>query len=202
MSYKSIAIATTTLVLSASMNAAAATYDITGLFTFIDPGNSIASSGSIAGVYDDVSGTMNLSGNAALIGDWSAGGNIITTPGTYNIDTVLGGSIAGIEVGAGQWFGALFFNYNAISNIDTMQVWDTTYNLDSSISLSSTDVISDFYPAGSGAPGHPSISGATIGFTYNYDLLLTPTAVPVPAAVWLFGSGLLGLVGIARRKKA
>lgn len=27
-------------------------------------------------------------------------------------------------------------------------------------------------------------------------------AVPVPAAVWLFGSGLLGLVGMARRKKA
>ena len=26
--------------------------------------------------------------------------------------------------------------------------------------------------------------------------------VPVPAAVWLFGSGLLGLVGIARRKKS
>jgi hypothetical protein len=26
--------------------------------------------------------------------------------------------------------------------------------------------------------------------------------VPVPAAIWLFGSGLLGLVGIARRKKA
>jgi hypothetical protein len=28
------------------------------------------------------------------------------------------------------------------------------------------------------------------------------TVVPVPAAVWLFGSGLLGLVGMARRKKA
>lgn len=28
------------------------------------------------------------------------------------------------------------------------------------------------------------------------------SAVPVPAAVWLFGSGLLGLIGIARRKKA
>jgi len=27
------------------------------------------------------------------------------------------------------------------------------------------------------------------------------TAVPIPAAVWLFGSGLLGLVGISRRKK-
>jgi hypothetical protein len=26
------------------------------------------------------------------------------------------------------------------------------------------------------------------------------SAVPLPAAVWLFGSGLLGLAGVARRK--
>ncbi|MCK4950535.1 MAG: VPLPA-CTERM sorting domain-containing protein [Gammaproteobacteria bacterium] len=32
--------------------------------------------------------------------------------------------------------------------------------------------------------------------------LITVSAVPVPAAVWLFGSGLLGLIGIANRKKA
>jgi hypothetical protein len=31
---------------------------------------------------------------------------------------------------------------------------------------------------------------------------LPPTEVPIPAAVWLFGSGLLGLVGISGRKKA
>ncbi|MDH5513939.1 MAG: VPLPA-CTERM sorting domain-containing protein [Gammaproteobacteria bacterium] len=30
--------------------------------------------------------------------------------------------------------------------------------------------------------------------------IYAPTPVPVPAAVWLFGSGLLGLVGVARRK--
>lgn len=39
----------------------------------------------------------------------------------------------------------------------------------------------------------------------SYDLFLSGTvgtAVPVPAAVWLFGSGLLGLVGVARRRKA
>lgn len=27
------------------------------------------------------------------------------------------------------------------------------------------------------------------------------TVVPLPAAIWLFGSGVLGLIGIARRKK-
>lgn len=30
----------------------------------------------------------------------------------------------------------------------------------------------------------------------------TISTVPVPAAAWLFGSGLLGLIGVARRKKA
>ena len=34
------------------------------------------------------------------------------------------------------------------------------------------------------------------------DFTAPPAVVPVPAAVWLFGSGLLGLVGVARRKKA
>ena len=36
----------------------------------------------------------------------------------------------------------------------------------------------------------------------NISITADVNAVPVPAAVWLFGSGLLGLVGVARRKKA
>lgn len=36
--------------------------------------------------------------------------------------------------------------------------------------------------------------------TYDLDATVTPSAVPVPAAIWLFGSGLLGLIGIARRR--
>ena len=35
-----------------------------------------------------------------------------------------------------------------------------------------------------------------------YDLTLTLQPVPIPPAVWLFGSGLIGLVGLARRKKS
>lgn len=36
----------------------------------------------------------------------------------------------------------------------------------------------------------------------EYELTINVSAVPIPAAVWLFGSGLLGLVGMAKRKKA
>jgi len=31
---------------------------------------------------------------------------------------------------------------------------------------------------------------------------ITPSAIPVPAAIWLFGSGLISLVGFAKRKKS
>lgn len=39
------------------------------------------------------------------------------------------------------------------------------------------------------------------GVGTTYQASITP-AVPIPAAAWLFGSGFLGLVGVARRKKA
>lgn len=46
--------------------------------------------------------------------------------------------------------------------------------------------------------------GGTVGADIDAVGAITsaPPAVPVPAAVWLFGSGLIGLTGIARRKKA
>lgn len=40
-----------------------------------------------------------------------------------------------------------------------------------------------------------------LGSTLGMDLRVELTAIPVPAAVWLFGSGLIGLAGLARRKK-
>jgi hypothetical protein len=45
--------------------------------------------------------------------------------------------------------------------------------------------------------GTKMIDGPFIGSSANFNV----QAVPVPAAVWLMGSGLLGLVGVARRKK-
>jgi len=46
------------------------------------------------------------------------------------------------------------------------------------------------------------LSGCSPSSLCDLDFRVTPSAVPVPAAVWLFGSGLLGLVGVARRRKA
>lgn len=51
-----------------------------------------------------------------------------------------------------------------------------------------------------GIGGAPS--AAIGGPTGNFQYTLTLTSVPVPAAIWLFGSGLLGLIGMARRKAA
>jgi hypothetical protein len=48
--------------------------------------------------------------------------------------------------------------------------------------------------------------GNGLGFlgVTEYDLTLvgTVSSVPIPATVWLFGSGLLGMLGMAKRKRA
>jgi len=49
-----------------------------------------------------------------------------------------------------------------------------------------------------------SDSALISGIPTDYSIMLTGTAatVPVPAAAWLFGSGLVGLVGVSRQKNA
>lgn len=46
------------------------------------------------------------------------------------------------------------------------------------------------------------LTGTGLGPISGQFAAYSPSAVPVPAAVWLFGSGLLGLIGVARRKMA
>ena len=45
------------------------------------------------------------------------------------------------------------------------------------------------------------VGGAFDGQTGSWNFSGTVSAVPVPAAAWLMGSGLVGLVGVARRRR-
>lgn len=71
-----------------------------------------------------------------------------------------------------------------------------------------------YYTNTYGIGGVPMWDGPFVNFNFNFDFTaLTQTGtragtigpfpvntVPVPAAVWLFGSGLLGLIGVAKRR--
>lgn len=49
-----------------------------------------------------------------------------------------------------------------------------------------------------------ALADDSLGFTgayFQFNVTGTISAVPVPAAVWLFGSGLIGLIGVAKRKR-
>lgn len=70
------------------------------------------------------------------------------------------------------------------------------------------DTINDYSVLSTGTAGQGNVYYAAhvAGFCYGAGCATTSAyfggsaAVPVPAAVWLFGSGLLGLIGFSRRK--
>jgi hypothetical protein len=55
---------------------------------------------------------------------------------------------------------------------------------------------------GGGLGWQVDVLADAIGLTDVVRLSVVASAVPVPPSVWLFGSGLLGLIGIARRRQA
>lgn len=101
------------------------------------------------------------------------------------------------------------------------------FSLSASRILCCTETRFDYSDADDGIAGNRLVESATITLDYNYDpfapgsgypgepfgtkfmgiddvtyTTASNSVVPVPAAVWLFGSGLLGMIGIAKRKKA
>ena len=53
--------------------------------------------------------------------------------------------------------------------------------------------------------GSPMVDGPFTGLSATFDFVsleIAPSVVPLPSAVWLFGSGIVGLIGAARRKKS
>jgi len=107
----------------------------------------------------------------------SASGNTATVD--FSGWDVTWNGIASIPMGAGAWGG----NAEGVADItcDVDCAPGDGYILDYTATV---------------PVGDPSGFGGV-----QYAVHLEGAVVPIPAAVWLFGSGLLGLVGIARRKK-
>ena len=117
-----------------------------------------------------------LNTDVGTINSNSGGANSVegTNPATFGVWNILN------TAGTAYWDGAGILNYNTLG---------TTANL--------------YYMTGGGgiASKTTNVLEATASLSSS-GLTLTGGTVttPLPAAVWLFGSGLLGLAGVARRK--
>lgn len=118
---------------------------------------------------------------AAPTNDWGSG--FSGTTGASTIDLNLGGYYA-------NWNGT-----NFLQGTDSSGANGTSTSANGSTSGNTFDLEYSSYISGGAFDGQT-------GFWHLQGTFEEAPEVPVPAAVWLFGSGLLGLVGVARRKKA
>jgi len=102
-----------------------------------------------------------------------------TTSGTWAGTSPQGAYSYNFTLAAGQVAFGTFFDWSVNSGIPVLAI----FNAD-----------------GSAGTAVPMQAGPFVGQAPSFQG--TVSAVPVPAAVWLFGSGLVGLAGVARRKAA
>lgn len=179
-------IATATFLLASSAATAATIWEPTNEDTdFIqldfagvpDAGPGISTNGGTLALFDD----SDFGGNALVIGE--SGGQVVFTDnmdGSWNAEFFDVGSSSGGSI-------TLSDDAQFVLGMD----WGAGYYGDTNYSLvSSPDTYMILFD-GVAADGK-SVSGNTLAVD------LQP--IPVPAAVWLFGTGLLGLVAVARRR--
>ena len=190
---------------------------VTGTFAVLAPsGQPIAPmltdvTGSIGG------GTFSVSSTSSYFGTtWTAQNGTTFGPGTYNFpvsdpSAPPGLAYTGLVVNPGQVGAHILLDWNNNTNLDVILVWDVTTgtclygaNAGSGTCTNYTSVDPALTnPANpDGIAGVGWLNGSTVGFSPNFNL---SAPVPLPAAVWLFGSGLLGLVGfgsVGRAKQA
>jgi hypothetical protein len=149
---------------------------------------------TVAGTVDTAAGTGTFtSGGTPFFGHAWTGtvtfGNETSGAGSWAYSAGTGASATGTynySLSAGQVAMGILFDWNTSMGIPVLNI----LNADGS----GVDIDGDGTLGTTMAAG--PFAGSPVGFA------ATPAAVPVPAAVWLFGSGLMGLVGVARRRKS
>jgi len=149
--------------------------------------------------YDDQAGYSYVPADASIVNEFDASRSNLR--GTLAM-AKLGGDP---DSATSQWF----FNLaNNSANLDSQNGGFTVFGQVLGNGMDIIDAISAL-PSYNITSIHSSFTDVPLnGYAGTYDpanqlvYVNNISAVPVPAAVWLFGSGLIGLVGFARRKKA
>lgn len=202
MGIKSISLVVSALVLSTSANAAiiaTSIMDDNGEWSTGNAVNQFLPSGTVgliatAGTeimhFNSVDSIYSLQSGISFSG-------VLIAAGTYTVEIDVGNfanlPLPEIDLIGMTASGTLLSPSATVNTAPALGVWETW-------------MFEYIVPNGSGS------IDATLGFTIDvatngvnanigFDYLrIDFQPVPVPSAVWLFGSGLLGLIGIARRK--
>lgn len=176
------------------------------------PASSISGSSQTSGGYSFVNTTTTNDDILAMrLSSWCAGGcvdNGTQYLAVYNSDQTGPFEVEMTRNGGGL-FDLLSFDFASLFKFvpaPGTEVLDVIATAPGGVTISQSfnyDNIGDEFQIamlGSQFSGLQSVLFSSQFIFPAYDNIEV-SAVPIPAAVWLFGSGLLGLVGIARRKK-
>ena len=159
---------------------------------------------TITGWVDQAAGTWGVSSTNKFNGaKWTAtGGKLLTTPGSYALDTATGNVVPGtgtvaydgkmnFTVNPGQVAGTINFAWQANSGIRIVNVWNAVSSwggYPNPLVLQSLSLTCMTAPAMENGP-FPTFQAA-----FNLS------TVPEPASMLLLGSGLAGLVAVRKKR--
>ncbi len=184
------------LALGASLNPQGNTAGLTGAWTGEYIFQQVSPSGGAIGTPSDYpqawtwdfdAGTVDIVNDTTHFGSvWTAHDVTFADQGTYygtDSSAHSGGTVN------------MLWDWSADTNIPITIGWDVTASGNAVSDTAIVSVVFSTITAGSG-----TFPGGTLLFSGS--LHKVANVVPVPAAAWLMGSGLIGLIGLARRRKA